>query len=135
MWSALAGALPLFRRPRRVDVHGDFLFGPFAIDGQLDLVADPGKTDHVAQLGPAAHRDAVDGNDQVAALEAGLFGRRGGIDAGDDRAGGVRGVHRLREIGGQVLDRHADAAALYFAIANELVPDAARHADRHREAD
>src|SRR5439155_3560287 len=34
-----------------------------------------------------------------------------------------------------VLDRHADAAALHFAIAKDLIHDLARHVDRHGEAD
>ena len=44
-------------------------------------------------------------------------------------------AHRLREIGGQVLDRHADAAALDLAVADQLVHHAARHVDRHGETD
>src|SRR4029077_17096571 len=54
---------------------------------------------------------------------------------GDDRAGGMRRVHRLREIRGQVLDGDADAAALHFAKTQDLLHDLARHVDRHGKAD
>src|SRR5947207_5868668 len=134
--SALLRALP--RRRRRtggVDVHRDLALRALAIDRQLDIVADAGQADYVAQLGPAAHRDTIDRDDQIAAVKAGLLGRGAGIDAGDYCPRGVRGTHRLREIRGQVLDRDADPAALHLAIANELVHDPARHVDRHGKAD
>ena len=116
-------------------MHRDLRLSPAAIDGQLNLVADAGKADHVAQLGPAAHRDAVDGDDQIAGVQTGPLGGRCSIDAGNDRTRGVRRAHCLREIRGQILDHHADPAALHFAIAQDLLHDLARHVDRHGEAD
>ena len=68
-------------------------------------------------------------------LQPAAVGRRTRLDAGDHRARGVLGVHRLREIGGQVLNRDADAAALDLAVVDQLVHDLARHVDRHGKAD
>ena len=41
----------------------------------------------------------------------------------------------MRQFGRQILDRNPDAAALHLAIAHDLLHDAPRHVDRHREAD
>src|SRR5258708_26829971 len=98
--SALLLALPRRRRAGRVDVHRDLAFGAFAIEGQLDILADAGQPADVAQLGPAAHRDAIDGDDQIAAVQTGLLGRRPGIAPGDDRTRGMPGTPRLRESAG-----------------------------------
>jgi hypothetical protein len=116
-------------------VHRDLAFGTAPIDRQLDIVADPGEADHVAQLGPAAHRDAVYGDNQIAAVQPGTLGGRPRLDAGYDRTRRVLGIHRLREVRGQVLDRHADAAALHRAVLDDLLHDAARHVDRYGEPD
>src|SRR5712692_7247956 len=133
--SALPDALASGGLPGRIDPYRDSVFGTAAVNLQLDLLADPGQADRVAQLGAAAHRLAVDRHHQIAAVQTGALGRRAGIDAGDHRARGVRRIHALREIRRQILDHDADAAALHFAESDELLHDAARHGDRHREAD
>ena len=45
------------------------------------------------------------------------------------------GSERLCKIGDQVLDLHADAAALHRAMREKLIHDLTRHVDRDREAD
>ncbi len=80
-------------------------------------------------------RRAVDRDDEVVGPQAGAFGGRALLDPRDHRALRVCGAQRLGNVGSEVLDRHADAAALDLAVADQLVHDLARHVDRHREAD
>src|SRR5262249_20502411 len=77
---------------------------------------------------------AVDADDDIARLDAGPLGRRLRIDLADDGAFVDVHMHGLGDVRRQVLQRHADPAALHRAMRHELLHDAARHVDRYREA-
>src|SRR5205823_7927693 len=97
--------------------------------------ANPRKAGAVAQLGSARHRRTVDGYDEIVVRQPGAFGGRSGLDPGDHRALRALGTQRLSDVGGKILDRDANAAALDLTIRDQLVHDLAGHADRDRKAD
>src|SRR5260370_19699412 len=109
--------------------------GAAALDGQRDLVVDRGEANTVAQLAGAAHRRAVDPDDDVARAQPGALGRRARLDAADDRPLAAPRAGRRGEFGRQVLDGDADASAFHRTVADDLFHGVARHVDRHREAD
>src|SRR5215472_6462100 len=133
--SALPQALALRRGRRTLDPDCHVALAAAAHHRQLDLVADARQADAVAQIAAASHRRAVDRDDDVIGPQSSALGRRAGLDAGDYRSLGAPGVERQREIGGQVLDRDADAPVPDLTVIDQLVHDAAGHVDRDGEAD
>src|SRR5262249_55594909 len=67
-----------------------------ALDGELDLVTNPRQPDAVAKLGAAAHRRAVDRDNQIIGAQPRPLGRRARLDPSNHRALGVLGAERLR---------------------------------------
>src|SRR6516162_36340 len=99
------------------------------VDHALRAAADDG------QLDPVVDRRAVDRDDEIVGPQAGAFGRRARLDAGNHRPLGVSRAERLRDIGSEVLDRYPDVAAFDLAAADQLLHDLARHVDRYGKAD
>ena len=106
-----------------------------AHDGELDGVADPKQAHHVAEIGRARDRRAVHLDDHIAGLKTGRLRRRAGEHLGHHGALLMRGAERFGELRCQVLNLHADAAALDFPMSQQLVHDPACHVDRYGEAD
>src|SRR6478735_7040802 len=111
--------------------HGDVLACAAADDGQGGLVADG----HLADLGDERRRgvDAltVDGDDDVAVLEAGVRGGRARADGDDLRARALRGAVRDDRVAGA----DAEVGVLGLAALDQLVGDGLRLLDRDRETD
>src|SRR5207247_5381392 len=117
------------------DANGYGALRAAAVDGQLNLIADPREPDAVAQFRTAAHRCAVDRNHEIIGPQPGALGGRTGLDPGDYRTLRIFGAQRLTDVRGEILDRDTDATALDLPVAGQLVHDLARHVDRDGKAD
>src|SRR6516162_3482441 len=118
-----------------IDPNSDGALRAAPGDREVDRVANLRQADAVSQLDPVVDRRAIDRDDEIVGPQAGTFGRRSLLDAGDHRPLGVGRAERLRNIGSELLDGHPDVAAFDLAAADQLLHHLARHVDRHSEAD
>src|SRR5581483_7349609 len=88
---------------------------------------------HCGQLILADDVLAIDAEDDIERLDAGLVGRAARLDRSD---GGAVWTIEPEVFGGRrgdLLDRHADTTTHHVTRLNELVGDVARDVDRDRE--
>ena len=98
------------------------------------LIADLRQPDDVPNVGAVLHATAVDGQHHVTWLKVGILCRRTGLHPGDDGALGLVDLEGLGQLVGEILNRHAEQAALDLAMLDQRVHDAHGHVDRDGEA-
>src|SRR4051812_28878674 len=119
------------RRVGRPDLHVHGLGRAAPFERQLQHLADRSEPDFVAQLCRAADRHAVHFHHHVAFAKSRPFGGRTGAHLANQRS-----FIAPRAFGrSHILQRYADAAALYLAGLYDLLHDLAGHVDRDGEAD
>ena len=118
-------------------VEQDFLVEGLAAapDGEGDFFAGGDGADHDGEVVGGADFFAVDGEDDVALLQAALGGGAVGQDLGDERAFGFGQAEGFGEVVVDFLDDDAEAAALDFAGGFELFGDVHGHVDGDGEGD
>src|SRR5690606_4482266 len=88
-----------------------------------------GESDIVVDLG------AIDLEDDVTGLEAGLFGRRTGVDLGHQRTAGRIKADAVGDILGHGLDLHAKTATGHDALLDQLLGNLLDGVGRDREGE
>ncbi len=106
-----------------------------AKDAQGDLRAGSVARDVARQLFGVRNLGAVDGEDDVAGLEAGARGRAARLDLSDERALRTGELERLGELVGHRLEDETELAADDVTLLAELRQDVLQRVDRNREAD
>src|ERR1043165_7255858 len=106
-----------------------------AQDVHLRLRAGLDLRDERRELARLVDRLAVEADDDVAGLEAGLLRRAAGLDLGDERAARSVEAEGLGERRRYFLHADAEASALDLAVREQLLLDADRRIDRDGEGD
>ena len=108
---------------------------PLRTIDHLDVLADRRVGDDARQVAHLLDVLAVELDDDVAGLDAGGLGRALVVDAGDQRAARRLEVEALGDLVGDLLDLHAEPAAVNLAELLKLVDDRLHDLRRHRKAD
>src|SRR6185436_7897781 len=114
-----------------LDLQRDAL--PIAHDLDIDAVAGGGVGDEARQLAHALHRLAVELDDDVTLLDAGLGGGAVVRQPGDEGALCLHHAKPRGDLVGHVLDAHADPAAVHLPETPKLLDD--RHRDLRRDGE
>src|ERR1019366_7615774 len=118
-----------------LDRDADALDSLVAPELQLRCLAGLDLGNQRRQLIGGIDRLAINAQDDVERLDAGLVRRTAGFDRGHRRAARPIEAEVLSGRGRDFLDRHTDAPAAHMAVLDELLGDVVGHADRYRERD
>src|SRR5690606_25911077 len=116
---------------------GDGQAEDLAVAQHLDRRLGPGlgHADQPRQVAHLLDLLAVEADDQVTGLDAGTVGRTAGTDLGHQGPGRRIEVERLGELGGHLLDLHADEAALDDTVGHQRLDHGLGDGRRHGKAD
>jgi hypothetical protein len=109
--------------------------GALADDDDIDFLADRGVGDDARQILRLLDVLAVEGDDDVAGLDAGGLRRALVVDAGDQGAARRLDVEAFGDLVGDLLDADAEPAAAKLAELAQLIDHAGHGLGGHRKAD
>src|SRR6185312_4487427 len=111
------------------------LFLTLVQHAELNRGAGRHRADPASKVARVVHRRAVDRDNDVTALDAGLGRRAVGLRLGDERAGRLLQAHALGDLRGHRLNLHADPPAGDAALVAQLRDDVLHSVGRNVESD